>query len=372
MPKYNTPRTPLKRKRQLTVSTPNKRQRTSRTTTHSWVKKMNAKSPALRKGTYKSKTKPKNKKCVKIYSPKGGPITNSLVKLHYPKTKLGKLYTKLTNPSTYESIIGQTYYSGTGGTVGAEQLTFDAASYYTGGAGGDVVSVLIPELYTGSSTTNITPGPGGFNTAQKFQLHSLFSELQLTNESVSSTIIDIYYLVSKVTDAQVYVNPDATWLSALQSEEGPNTSVATFPGATPTTAKGFNIRWRVHKKISIEMEGGQTHRARFSYKPNAIVDLKYFNDYSMVRGLTVAIMLVIRGVPTDTTSNTITAGTIQLSPFKVVGMLHNKYTTSILSQFYRNEKQVNSINTGAMTHAYVLNPEAGNVVDEGGATTVYG
>nr|WAE42564.1 MAG: capsid protein [Cressdnaviricota sp.] len=318
--------------------------------------------------SYKKVTR-KNKKSSKetIIRPPPSGVSHSYTTLKYKPMKMMKGFRAITGSSTYENLstFGFTSLSGRQGA----NVTHNG---FNGTSGGDMQTIVIPQLQKGynqsiySGTESLViPQFQTYQTSFKIILDSLINTSVFTNQSYAACQIEIYDLVSKVTTG-VYASPVSVWASgagtstpegvyelagiqaASSSMQGSN-----FPYAVPTTSKAFNMIWKIVRRTKIELGPGRCHEHVYVFKPGRIIDTEYFADFSQVKGITIASMAVVQGLPGDDNTAVNTIGNVNIAPAKIVGVLRTKYVTRSVSSSPRNYNNANSLSNSATVINFV-------------------
>lgn len=197
------------------------------------------------------------------------------------------------------------------------------------------------------------------NTSQKFYVDMVKLEMRFRNQSPSTNEIDVYILMSKTSlTSKTSMDPAALWNNGLADMATNNTVGSdTTPYCVPTISKGFNQGYKVVKKMTVSLESGREWEHTFDYKPHAVVDMEYWANYATVRGLTYAVLYVVRGTLCDTVNGP-AIGTISLTEGKIIGSLRKIYTSKLVTLTPRNYYQSNTMGT-ADSLTYQIIPETG-------------
>lgn len=201
----------------------------------------------------------------------------------------------------------------------------------------------------------------------KILLKSVTANLVLTNEAPGACEIDIWDLICNCSTSS-YATPTSQWVQGLVDEEGPATDTVNMLYSIPTMTKRFNLNWKVIKRTRLELGAGRSHRHTCYYRPNIIIDSQYANTFQMIKGVTRAIMVTVKGLPSDT-SNTYTVGTVTTGRIKVVGIHDVKYDSCMISS---QPKNINFQNTIGTSDVYEFNEGAGTENLATAASTNFG
>jgi len=239
-----------------------------------------------------------------IVSSGHGIITNSKVSIKYKKQKFDKLLHTI-----YPSSTVQTNTSGQLSSNVATQANVNTVYVFQGGAasGGNPTNANLPtmDLYKFANMNNAFTDPVNVNSAEKkLLLTSYDSEMLITSACSVISFVEIYDLVAKTTGP--FEIPTQLW------EQGVINARDTFTqndfnvyNAKPTQSKAFNLKWKVLKRTSVQLVGGATHRHKFNISLRRLVDTDHFYNNGMVRGITCAQFIVVKGgqVVTDEGNN---------------------------------------------------------------------
>lgn len=312
------------------------------------------------KKIYKTRKSPQ-----KVYQRGTQGVSNSMALLKYKWTMPEKLYAKFSNAEIYETINTGSLVTGTGGSERVQVVGTVATIY----SGTDVVT-LAGAQFTGLPATmpiaSANMGIGAVAGAKvgKIFLQRFTCEYEFVNQTDAVTTLWIYNLVSNVTNA-VALDPSTVWQTGITDQKGSTTATShTFPGAKPTTVKNFNNTWNVIKETVVEMLPGKVHRHKYDFHINRLVDVEYFTQYGMVKGITNHTLLVAKGSPCDDTLTFGAPTNIALSPVKIIYTYKHKYVTRQLdikpSSYYQLNNLPN-ISVGAVPTLYQMNDLAGTV-----------
>lgn len=213
----------------------------------------------------------------------------------------------------------------------------------------------------------VGPVANGFRS-NKTLIKSAYLTLQLTSQTPAVTNMMIYTLMAKNTTSSTLVYPETDWAQGLSQEGGQADPL--YIGSRPTASKQFNMNWKVKARHQIQLMGGQQHMHKVQFNINRYIDNEYFANYTTIRGVTLAIMIVLWGQPGDLANTSANAGTsVTTTPCKIVGIQNVTYKYQLLDIF---PKQIYHKLTGIVqdpqSHVYIINEEAGNVVDVQDAT----
>lgn len=196
------------------------------------------------------------------------------------------------------------------------------------------------------STTTLSGLVTSTTSSWKIMLKSVTTSLTLTNESPGGVEIEIWDVISRANAASsAYLTPIQAWQTGLTDEGGPNTNATTYPGASPTNVKLFNIRWKVLKRTKLEIGTGRTHRHTCYTRLNRIIDNEYFDNYDTVRGVTQTAFCIIKGLPGDTGNTWAVSTNITTSRVKVVGIYDVKYDSQAVAYSPKNMYTGNNLST---------------------------
>lgn len=270
---------------------------------------------------------------------------HAVVKTHneiqYAPQKSSKYFKIIGNKSIYDKEVTFGLVSSEGkqaisnlcyifDATDATAIFNNAAQFYNFGG-----STYVSEA---ANTTN--------NTSQKFYVDMCKVEIRFRNQSPSTNEIDVYILMAKTSlTSKGSMDPASLWSNGLSDMATNNTAgTDTTPYCVPTISKAFNQTYKVVKKMTVSLESGREWEHTFDYKPHAVIDMEYWVDYATVRGLTYAVMYVVRGTLCDTTNGP-AIGTISLTEGKIIGSLRKIYTSKLVTLTPRNYYQSNTMGT---------------------------
>lgn len=202
----------------------------------------------------------------------------------------------------------------------------------------------------------------GFKS-NKFNLKRINLICEITNQSPALCNLEIYTCISKVTKP-TYVSPQTDWTNGLVDEAGTATPVLiTEVGNKPWGSKQFNMNWKVVKKHTVHLQGGQPHKYQFNFRPKRYMDEAYSTAFNQIRGLTVGVLVVAWGQIGDTNAN-YTVGNITSVPCKLIASLNKTYYYNMLDVFPRAyHSNGAALAQDPVPNVYIINEEAGNVLN---------
>lgn len=305
-----------------------------------YVKKQLAKAPHKRLSKPKSRKSKKSRKSSKsskiIRSPVNGESYSSCV-VRYRKRKSGgkdfsepttitcdRIFTLDTvsnlqiSENTFVAFMGENTQSTV--ALGSFLNSNGVVPYLWAQSQRDFINTVLD-----TSGTNIVWPParvGQTDRGRKLFLHSCYNELVITSGNSIDCEIMIYDLMSKTTagldisaipSAGVigYYLPTDIWAVALQSEKdasgviGPSAIPdlqTTRYGQNPQQYKYFNQKWKTVGSHRVHLSSGRSHIHKFTFHPNMLVDLDYFNLNYTVKGITYAQLITVRGIQNVTSS----------------------------------------------------------------------
>jgi len=251
----------------------------------------------------------------------------------------------------------------------------------TAGTGGRQLVVLIDSYNKGLDFAAFSNNPNWYNalvsgggatvlhnsstqaTAESSQLLHQFVNVKyiLSNAAPSDCVGHIYYIMAKESRPFASTtDPFLDWGNMVASENGDATAYATYTAGTkPTDLKKWNIKWRVIKKIPINLGSGAELTINFRFNTNRVVDLAYANEYQVIRGLTIYTMFIGHGQLTDSTNDK-TVGNVTYSPVKLVAI---QEVTNSYRQVQQYQRKTFFTNTLSTTLAGFIQDENSGVVD---------
>jgi len=260
-----------------------------------------------------------------VTSPSHG-VSYTRTNVVYRKTGINM--TKLTQPSLYKGL-SQTGITSEWNKQGVQALGVSFGSKAQ-------LQFLFDRTAKAITTTGYTGSSLVDNQASfKFYLDSVVSNYIFTNQAPTDCELEIYDCVSKITSSS-YNSPTYCWdLGINEADQDPlATQTITFPKSIPTESKLFNITWKCVKKVTINISPGRSHDHTFVHKMNRLVDTSYMMNYNMVKGITNASFIVVRGALGDSNNNN-TVGSVGYTPAKVIGIHEQRFVTRILNEHPR-------------------------------------
>jgi len=217
------------------------------------------------------------------------------------------------------------------------------------------------KFYNASAAAFVSPSMSAAAVkCNKFFLKAVHSKIELTNQSPAVSNLEIWTVISKVTKP-LYVAPQSDWQLGLD-DQAPTVESVDEVGVRPTQSKLFNMNWRVKSVKKIQLMGGETHTHFNKFYCNRYMDAEYWNTYEQIRGITMVTFIINWGQIGDT-SNAAALGTITTVPTKIIGLIQKTYTYSIASAFPKNYTTSGSLATDPQASMYVVNEEAGNILN---------
>jgi len=276
-----------------------------------------------------------------IVSSGHGIITNSKVSIKYKKQKFDKLLHTI-----YPSSTVQTNTSGQLSSDVATQANVNTVyAFEGGGASGSnptTANLKTLDLYKFANMNNAFTDPLNVNSAEKkLLLTSYDSEMLITSASSVISFVEIYDLVAKQTG--VFEIPTDLWNQGIiNSRDVFTQNDFNVYNARPTQSKAFNLKWKVLKRTSVQLVGGATHRHKFNISLRRLIDTDHFYNNGMVRGITCAQMIVVKGGQVVTNAaNSIT--TLPLA--KVLWEINCRYKGSGITFTPRKYLRFNTLST---------------------------
>jgi len=208
----------------------------------------------------------------------------------------------------------------------------------------------------------------------KFLLMSAKQTITFTNQSPSSTEVDVYLVQCRETQAQngtspAYVSPETMWTQGLTGSNSiSQDTIAKELRSSPTVSKTFNFGWRVVKKLLYKLDPGGEAKFTYSFKPNRYIDTGYINPTNNVRlalnGISHDFIFVSRGVAGDT-AQTRAVGTVTTTASKVVYSSNIVYQAKMCTEYPKIVRTMSNIQTvtfgtGAL---YTIGDASGTVVN---------
>jgi len=149
------------------------------------------------------------------------------------------------------------------------------------------------EIHKGDNTVNILTDRSG----KRIYLENIKSWINMSNQGPTSMEYIIYFLVSKNSE-KTFIKPETAWQTGYTSgaKNEPVVMSKNTINAKPTQSRDFNFAWTVVKKVVGKLDPGSEQKISLSFSPKRFVDVDYFNQYEMIKGVTLVPMLVIKGV----------------------------------------------------------------------------
>jgi len=291
-------------------------------------------------------------------------------------SKFGSIYKAISNVSTVKNFFT---YSVVG--AGNEQGITTGTLVWTGKVAAPTSPTNgVIEMYTNAATArnNTTASTvvqnfdlGNNYKSQKYMLISATSRWRIANQFPTTTEVDIYDLVSKVTVNEAgYIAPQSAWNQGTtdMNANNPAYNSTTNLGANPMASKDFNIRWKIIKKTRLKLPGGKEHIHLWNYTANRIIDTEYFANNYVVKGLTHTIMVVARGSIGDS-AQTAAAGTVAFCPTKLIIVGEVTLKSKLIGFWPRNYEWNNGL-AALPSNIYEMNEYSGQVVNMGAGAGV--
>lgn len=237
---------------------------------------------------------------------------------------------KITEPATYEY-----YLAGAATSLWNRQQANTTLNLFKG----DVINAVYNQeaqwLNAAGATQNNNQQSS--QSSYKFLLQDVTAITSYVNQENTGVEIEIYDCMSKVT-REDFTTPVDDWTAGLVDQKLAHAAATPYaPFAVPTTSKYFNINWNILKRSKVELGPGRSHEHVFKFSPQRIVDLEYAAKYNVIRGITCAQFIVVRGMLADGGAADVT--NIGFSTAKVDYLTRYKYTTRILSFYPRQSFQ---------------------------------
>jgi len=292
----------------------------------------------LKPATTSTKTQTRDRT---IISSGHGIITNSKVSIKYKKQKFDKLLHTI-----YPSSTVQTNTSGQLSSGVATQANVNTVYALLGGpASGGIptnANLATLDLYKFANYNNTFTDPVNINSAEKKLLITSYdSEMLITSASSVISFVEIYDVVAKTTGN--FEIPTDNWSQGIiNSRDNFTQNDFNVYNARPTQSKSFNLKWKVLKRTSVQLVGGATHRHKFSISLRRLIDTDHFYNNGMVRGITCAQFIVVKGgqVVTDAENEQTT-----LPLAKVLWSLSCRYKGSGITFTPRKYLRFNTLST---------------------------
>lgn len=180
-------------------------------------------------------------------------------------------------------------------------------------------------------------------SGNRIMLSKVRNEVRLVNQSPNPVEIELYVLISKISESGV-ADPITDWTSDLNNIRGGNIVTPTMPYVQPNGTI-FRRNWRKIKHYKVSMGPGCTHQLNWTFSPNRVMDMDYVKDFATIKGITSKIMIVQRGTVGDD-ANATSIGSISLSISKLVGSVRQSFETQLLNYWPKTVTQDNNYATG--------------------------
>ena len=263
--------------------------------------------------------------------------TKSYTSVSNEKYKLPKIIHEITSPTTKETLTGF------GVTSNENFQGVSSIPQWRGGLLNDL-ALTINNSMSYLNVLNTTLSSPSLQSGQfvfKVVLDHLNTITSFTNEGFSNIELEIYDVISKV-NSDAYNSPHDSWSQGLANQSLGTFVSHLYPYAVPTTSKDFNITWKIVKKTIVELGSGRGHTHTFEHKCNKIFDSQMIYNYQLVKDVTTATMIVVRGTPADS-SLTAAIGNVALSPVKLAVVQRVKGQVRMLSQRAQNTFQSSTL-----------------------------
>ena len=302
-----------------------------------------------------SKTKQRKKSKGKRPDTVAGPNTFTKTTYKRQKNSAFEITRKVANLATYQ--ITTTFLT-------SASESNQSVDLIGSGMGGNVQMVDVfakaARAYNNTAATNIAQISNATNyKSMKLNWISATQEFQFSNMAPSVSNVFVYHLVAKNTGS--YVDPLTSWQNGIQDQDNVATLSNGDVGCLPTASKTFNINWKIISRKRYKLTPGQVVTDVWKFSPNRNIDMEYWNQNGMVRGLTTNSIMVAYGDPVDTNNSASVAGDfVGTAPVKLVGIIKKTYKTNLLNFWPRNTYQnVTALHTGDVTALYDVNIESG-------------
>lgn len=274
----------------------------------------------------------------------------------YKPSKIGKLTQKLSQlGATYEILA-----AGAVGNPGQQQVTVlsSVLGLNTVISPGNSGTAQINNLFVQLNNEVVLP-VGAYS--RQMLLKSITHEFEFCNEAPSTCEFQLYFLIDKIT-SPTNNTPIAVWDSAVGNEQGVAATIPVEAKETlwqqPTTFKQWNINFWT-KSIKCSLTPGERCKFTWTFKPNRVLDTSYFENFQAIRGITHYVMLVQRGVLSDTSNAKTLIGGQTTSDTKMIYLHKRTMRGSILSTLPRINKQLGAPLTTAPTALWNIDEDTG-------------
>lgn len=316
----------------------------------------------------KSKTKGTQTKRIDehIKQNASGEYTRSFFTYRTKPSKVAKVHKLLANTAKYETqTVSQLLHTDDQNTPRQqESVPFHILNGTDYGA---LVNTYFQNLNDADPYHDKYPAAGGLGF--KVLLESCRYELEMCNMAAGMTMCDIYILLAKTTGT--YEDPLTTWANAITADAGTSlttTGTRNFPGNKPTYYKQFNATWKVLKHTNLTFMAGSMHRHIINWNLNKMTDYAYWSKYTMVKGITGAVLVVGRGQIADDTKGMKGTQVVSYMPIKIDMVVRQYSKIRIISTLPTNHYYNNAVGTVTYDedvttdHLYIPTAD-GDVVD---------
>lgn len=232
-------------------------------------------------------------------------------------------------------------------------------------------SATMVDIYNEAAAVNVTQAAASaltnFNSDRKLWCDSQGYDITFTNQGPALIKLHIYDCLCMMDEAR---SPEAAWDQGLQQAGGqtPGQEFNFHPGSSPTESVIFRKEWRILKKTTIFLPTAANHEHSFYHKYTGLMNIAralelqsrvVVNVGKNMRGITIAPMIVLEGMPGDSVADGTALGQVTLAPAKVIFSARNHYFTRLISLKGKHIGYTNALPIASAV--YTQNPDGQGV-----------
>lgn len=217
------------------------------------------------------------------------------------RSKFMKGFKKVLAPQILNSVCG-----GSISTVANRQTPY-ILNLYTGTTAASTYLMSasdnndMNQILSGLDPSATIVGPNSTALTRRYMVESIRCKVQLKNQTTIPITLTLYDCVARRDNATDSFNPLVTWNGGILDEVIPvgvtnsNAQGSGFPGAKPFQSQTFCQRWNVKRATTFILHPGATHCHWISIRPAGLLNFEYTRLNSYLKGLTTALMVVVKG-----------------------------------------------------------------------------
>lgn len=212
----------------------------------------------------------------------------------------------------------------------------------------------------------IRPGANSAQRTGKIFLESCKTDFEFVNMGPTVASVTIYTLRCKKSTGLAAPDSAARWETAVDviaGAQGTSAVSANVPNVTPNNLRDFRVWWTPVKSKTWQMNPGETVKYRTVIGLNKYCDYSQTMNTDYIANYSYAFLMVGKGSPCDTSQDTTTTPTIQLSPIKIIGVAYTHYVTKWIPISPDVGWQNNAISGAIPASLYTMNDDSGLQTD---------